>query len=465
MKKILTIIFLSILSAAMFAATPQQYIEKAAESLNVDSLTSLECLNHAIEILDFALLEYPENADILAYLGLYTGQKAGQVESYQQKASLAFESFSILDRAVSIDSENVNARYFRGIMGVNVPEFMGKLEQAKNDFEVILQIYNEKPDKVSQDILLNTYVYLTSIYENNEDYEKAVKIYSLIIEDFPDSDEAIEAQESLEKIEIIDDDVEIFNIEEIFTLSTEYIDNEELDKAEQILLIGVELFPDNFKINKRLGIVYSLKAEVEYNEEIKEDTDYRSNLCFQSLKYLDKAVEIDPEDIETRLLRGIMGVGFPFFVNKLDTAIEDLNFVLSWTVVDSIKAECLYYLGLAYQKKSITPWIKIAVDYPESNYAQEIYNTEKPQIENNDFSEYNNSIVVIDFSLGFLDELPPQTAVWIEDETGNFVKTLYVSGFAGFVGNVQITLPKWGNSSDFQTDGTTGASINNGNHQ
>jgi len=110
-----------------------------------------------------------------------------------------------LDKAVEIDPEDIETRLLRGIMGVNVPEFMGKLEQAKNDFEVILQIYNEKPDKVSQDILLNTYVYLTSIYENNEDYEKAVKIYSLIIEDFPDSDEAIEAQESLEKIEIIDD--------------------------------------------------------------------------------------------------------------------------------------------------------------------------------------------------------------------------------------------------------------------
>jgi hypothetical protein len=73
--------------------------------------------------------------------------------------------------------------------------------------------------------------------------------------------------------------------------------------------------------------------------------------------------------------------------------------------------------------------------------------------------------VTIDFVLGFQDELPPQTAIWIEDASGNFVKTLYVSGFAGFVKERQITLPIWAQASNFDdADAITAASIDIGHH-
>ena len=67
--------------------------------------------------------------------------------------------------------------------------------------------------------------------------------------------------------------------------------------------------------------------------------------------------------------------------------------------------------------------------------------------------------------LGFRDELAPQTAVWIEDEEGNFVKTVYVSGFSGYAREKQINLGTWSKSSEFiDTDGVTGASIDLGHH-
>jgi hypothetical protein len=67
--------------------------------------------------------------------------------------------------------------------------------------------------------------------------------------------------------------------------------------------------------------------------------------------------------------------------------------------------------------------------------------------------------------LGFRDELAPQTVVWIEDKGGNFVKTVYVSGFSGHAKEQQINLPIWAGSSRFiDVDGVTGASINLGHH-
>jgi hypothetical protein len=72
--------------------------------------------------------------------------------------------------------------------------------------------------------------------------------------------------------------------------------------------------------------------------------------------------------------------------------------------------------------------------------------------------------VVITFHLGFMDELPPQTGVWIEDAEGEFIRSLYVSGFSGFAKEKQVNLPAWAESSKFETDGTTSASIGWGKH-
>ncbi|MCK4572536.1 DUF2271 domain-containing protein, partial [candidate division WOR-3 bacterium] len=59
----------------------------------------------------------------------------------------------------------------------------------------------------------------------------------------------------------------------------------------------------------------------------------------------------------------------------------------------------------------------------------------------------------------------PQTAVWIEGGDGNFVKTIYVSGFSGYAKEKQINLPRWAKSSEFaDVDAVTSASINLGHH-
>ena len=55
--------------------------------------------------------------------------------------------------------------------------------------------------------------------------------------------------------------------------------------------------------------------------------------------------------VRLRFLRGIAGVEVPFFVHKLEQGIDDLNRVLKSDVPDATKAEALYWLGEAYQKK------------------------------------------------------------------------------------------------------------------
>jgi len=160
-----------------------------------------------------------------------------------------------------------------------------------------------------------------------------------------------------------------------------------------------------------------------------------------------------------------MGVEMPFFVGKLDQGIEDLSRVVQSDAPDSTKAEALYGLGVAYRKKSTTSWIEVVSKHSNSPAAQLVFDSENPEVKRFHISKYKLPVLAIDFVLGFRDELAPQTVVWIEDGDGNFVKTLYVSGFAGHVQERQITLPMWAKSSNFaDVDGITGASIDLGHH-
>ena len=89
----------------------------------------------------------------------------------------------------------------------------------------------------------------------------------------------------------------------------------------------------------------------------------------------------------------------------------------------------------------------------------------RPAIKHFEEAEYKKPFLMIDFLLGFRDELPPQTAVWIEDGNGGFIKTVFVSGFSGFAKEKQVNLSKWSESSQFKdVDGVTGASIDLGQH-
>ncbi len=155
----------------------------------------------------------------------------------------------------------------------------------------------------------------------------------------------------------------------------------------------------------------------------------------------------------------------PFFVRRLERGIDDLNRVLKSDVPNSTKAEAFYWLGKAYEKKAMRYWIRVVSKDPNSKESKAIFDRMRPVAKRFDLSQYQPPVLAIDLILGFRDELEPQTAVWIEDREGNFVKTIYVSGFSGHAKEKQVRLPKWGNSSKFvDVDAVTGASINLGHH-
>jgi len=466
LEKCLFVLFVVFFSIVMQAKPLKDYIEEAKGLQNSGKVAE------AVNLMEKALEEYPDSAGVYAYLGLYTGMQAGQTDNMASAGELAAKSFELLDKAVSLDSLNLIARLHRGIMGIKSPTFFGKLNGGIKDQEFIIKTHKKSPKKVSNDILVQVYNFLGEGYQKQGENEKAVSAWKKVIELAPGSSFAEEAKKMIKKTPVTDSKPSKEIIKEgskdaksLMKEGKSYLEKGNCEEAVNTFKKLTEIDSKNAEAYKQLALSLGCLAEKGYDEKIYESTEYRSELAFGAMDALDKAVALAPEDGELRLSRGAAGVYMPFFLGKLEQSIEDLNKVLESDAEKSVKAEALYHLGIAYQRKALDYWDKVVVDYPSSEASKMVFDGMRPKVKRVDPDKFKNSVVVVDFLLGFQDALAPQTAVWIEDKNGKFVKTLYVSGFSGYVKEKQLWLKKWAESSKFvDTDAITSASIDVGHY-
>ena len=456
------------------------YIKRAKDAETTGNL------EQATQIMEEALIRYPDNSNANSYLGLYLGMQAGRTNDFMEAGILVGKSFEMLNKAISLDPNNPLARFHRGLMGVNVPEFLGKLESGIKDLEFLIEMHRQSPNKVSKDILLSAYDLLGQGYQKKKEHQKARLAWEKVIELSPGTNSAEKAEKNIKRLSEVKqpksiqkkkpDPVAITRLKQevekapdnsklLLKLGKAYFDIKNFEESEKVLKKAISLDSSNVEAYKWLVLTVAELAGKGYDERIHEDTDLRTNLAFELTRLLDKAVAIAPEDAEMRLLRGISGVQMPFFVGKLDQATEDLNMIINSNAPDSIKSEALFWLGAAYQKRAMTHWIKVVSKYADTQASKMVFAAMKPSVKRLHLSDYQTPFLAIDFVLGFRDELPPQTAVWIEDKAGKFVKTIYVSGFSGYAKEQQVNLPEWSESSKFaDADAVTGASIDLGHY-
>lgn len=479
---ILTAVLIFTAAVAGMAREVDDYISEAKELQQANEIAK------AVEVMEAAVAEHPDDSNANAYLGLYTGMLAGQSSDYMEAGRLVTLSFDILDKAVALDHENILARYFRGLMGVGVPEFLGKRDDGIRDLEYVVAAREADPESVPDNIFVEGLGMLGRALRTQGETELATKAYEKLIEAAPDTEAAEAAAEAIEQmaaaeaersrgvLEMVPPTPEIAeirarieadpeNAELFIELGQAYMNEGYLDAAEVVTKDAIEMDPTNPDAYVALVTVLGAIAEHGYNEKIYENTDYMTNLAFEIMRVTDKAVELDPENMEMRLMRATIGVQMPFFVGRLDDAMEDLETIAKSDVPDELKSQALYWLGRANLKKTMTYWIRIVTDYPDLEAAQLVYDQMNPGVKHIDISSVQRPAVIIDFVLGYKDELAPQTVVWVETPKGKLVKTLYVSGFSGFAKEQQINLPVWSSTSGFiDVDGVTSASIDLGHH-
>ena len=266
-----------------------------------------------------------------------------------------------------------------------------------------------------------------------------------------------------------------------------YLDSGNHRKARELLDRAIAIDSTNALALALLGQAAMVELGEGYDQKIAENTDYRTNLIFAALEPMSKAVSLSPDNLEIRLMRGIASVYVPVFGGYyhryrgdmaqtitaemiensyggyLDYTVDDLHTVINGEASDEMKARAYFYLGLAYKVKGLQYWQTLTKEYPQSEASGQAWEEMGPKerlIPPTD----KRPLVLVSFNLGFETDLPPQTAVWIEDAQGNFVKSVYVSGFSANVRDTQIVLPEWAGASEFQVDAVTGASISAGQH-
>lgn len=445
-------------------------------------------LDQAISVMEEVVKKHPANSDAYTFLGHLIGKKLRKTNDMLVMIRIGNKTFELWDKAVSLDPQNVTARFYRGSWGVSLPEFFSRLETGIKDLEFLIRMNEQSPDKPLKGKIIGVYDLLGLGYRKKGKFDQAETVWKKVIEIAPGTEYAAKAEKKIKDLSFFEkiqsqikklkpeESIEIKRLKErialkpdspdlLLKLGKAYFKIGSLRDAADILKKVTTIDPSHLEAHKLLVFSLHKLANKEYDENIYYNTDFRTNLSFELIRALDNAVAHAPEDIELRLTRGIAGVQMPFFVDKLEQSINDLIWVGKSDADDATKAEALYWLGATYQKKSMTSWIEVVSNYSNTDAASLVFDDLNPEVKHIDCKEYQKPILCIDFILGFKDELAPQTAVWIENNDGNFVKTIYVSGFSGYVKDEQIQLGDWADASEFiDVDGVTGASIDLGHH-
>jgi tetratricopeptide (TPR) repeat protein len=435
-------------------------------------------LQESADMLRQLVKQNPQNPEILAWTGFVVGMLAGQSQQdYMAAGRLAMESFGYLDKAVGIDPNQVQARLYRGVMGVNVPPFLNRLDQAIGDLLAVIRIQKAESNKVRpQDHILAWQSLLTG-YEKKGEKGKVLAVAEKILTLKPEDEKVKSKVESLRsenpdlkpadlsaemEIKSLTDAEVTANIGKAKTLIAAKKVDEALSLLKDTAERNSKSTPETYAL-----ILKILNALVNkgYDDRIHQDTDFRSKQAFDIMHWSEQSVLAFPEYFHFRLYRDVVSIVMPFFIGKLDQGIEDLKTLTESSASDSIKSQAFYWLGLGYTRKAMEYWNTVVTKYPDALANRQVLDAMRPPIDKVNPEQLPKPAVTIDFISAYQDQIAPQTAVWIEDGKGNYVRTVYVSGFSGYVKEKQVVLPAWANATAFKgVDGVTGASIDLGEH-
>jgi len=462
------LIFMFIVSTLFGDSSLDEQINKSEDLINQDSLYQ------ACRIMEKCTSQYPDDFRSWAFLGYYQGMIAGkEAETNIAEAGRWLEeSFTSFDRAAKIDSLNPKFRFLRGVILVNLPVFMGTTDQGITDLEIAEKSLKESDNLFFQKHAVTLYYLLNLSYENKGKFQTAEDMWKKVKKEYQENQKLIQmADKFLVKLEsakekiIPSDNQEKKDVTNLFSNFKVFVEQKNIDSSRYYL---EEMEKGNNKdiLTFKAKLLYlELTAADGYDEKIYENQNYRSKLALDLISILDSAVAEWPDSLDFRFLRGMMGIELPFFLKRLDQGMEDLEFVIEKTDNDSLKMEAQFYLGKGFQKKGLSYWTKMIADNDSSHVAGLVLDAMSPNLFPEDREEYNKPYAEITFHISFIDFIEPQVAVWIEDEDGKYIRTLYVSGFSKYVKEKQVVLPQWAEKSKFENiDAVSCASINAGRH-
>jgi tetratricopeptide (TPR) repeat protein len=469
MNRVMGICCLIFLCAHGVFGENHRCIEKA------DSLLQAGAFEQAVETLRKAIDTHPESSLLMTKLGEALGRKSGadfEAGRMSEAMSEVNQSFDALEKAIELDDKNIQARITYGVMGLQVPVFFGKVKPAIQHLEKARNLLEANPSESNLESRLLVYRYLGEGYRKEERIREAEIVWKMLLAITQEGEQAKAAEEGLSEIkemEVKESEragvvPETEDIQELMKSGKTYLNDGQFAKAR--LVFEKIMSIDEKNSEAQLCLIQAIASDVQrgYDDRVYENQDTRTHLAFDMAREMKKGVNLNPDNKTLRLQYAMTCIYMPFFVGKMDEGITMLEAMSQdQTLPDSLLEQVLFGLGFAHMRKGAAYWAHLVQKDQNAPVTEAIYQWYSEREFSSDNRPDGNA-VKISFHLGFMDELSPQTAIWIEDMAGQFVKTVYVSGFAGNAKEKQITLPSWGKSSAFETDGTTGASIDWGTY-
>jgi tetratricopeptide (TPR) repeat protein len=439
-----------------------------------DALKSEGKIEPAVQVMRQAIKEFPENARAHQQLGSFLGE-LGRVQSEKGDFVAAMtsmnESFSELDKACGLDPDLYDAHFLYGVIGVNVPAIFGKLAPAVVHLEKARDIQQKRggiPGEQKATLLR----YLGQGYLMQGKFDDAESSWKQVLAFSQTGGNADAARKGMEEAMNARQEAAAKqaaqpalagDVKTLLELGKSHVSAGKWADAVDVLRKAAALDTTNAEAQWLFIRALSREAQAGYDGRIYQDQNWRTNLAFEIVNVLERAKRLAPDNAQIRLTYAVMCIQMPFFTGRMDeglTILEAMSKDLS--IPDSTRKDAIVQLGFGYRKKGRGIWADFVKRNPDAAQSAVVF--DEYGLREFKTRPAEGERVQIDFHLGFMDELEPQTALWVEDAQGKFVKTLYVSGFSGFAKEKQVVLPEFAQRTQFETDGTTGASIDWGTH-
>jgi tetratricopeptide (TPR) repeat protein len=474
------VIWLAGLVQAFGQSDPQECISKS-QALQTEGKFA-----EAVDLMRDAVKTFPDNARVHFELGNAIGQSAQHTQDMMASLAWINEAFVEWEKAVTMEPENVEYHITPGIAGIMVPTFIGKLDSGVGHLEKAISIFNSKIIENAASTLPVVYRFIGHGYRLQGKNDQARQAWEKVLAMTTEGDQYNAAKTGLAELAQAESQAKAVKLtpqaEKLLALQKKAEASPKdigvwIDWGKACL--EVDDYPQARKAFKGAEAQDSTRLDVQwlildaisrdaskgYDERVNQDQSTRTGLAFDYVNQMAKILRMDPKNPRARFQTAVSYIQMPFFVNKMDQGISILESLSKDEAApDSTRGNALFWLGVAYRKKGHAMWMKTIKDYPKNENVTLIYNEYGLRENSGPMAKAAQSFVSVTFHMGFQDELAPQTGVWVEDASGKFVKTLYVSGFAGYAKEKQIDLPEWGRKTAFETDGTTGASIDWGKH-
>jgi tetratricopeptide (TPR) repeat protein len=149
----------------------------------------------SFECFDKALAIDSMNAVALAYRGSLWTMRARDSWWPPSKLNHLRRGGAELDRAVEIAPDNIMVRLLRGINGLGLPAFAGRLPTSLEDFIILLR-HPALPEQ-TRELKVAIYYYAGVAHKRADEYDRARELFKRAISIMPDSEFARRSQEEL----------------------------------------------------------------------------------------------------------------------------------------------------------------------------------------------------------------------------------------------------------------------------